>query len=145
MLENIIYHTVIIVFIIALLMYLFSLQKKLDTLQKALIPFVLAKSFEFPQNRSLFIRGLRAIEELLSKKFGMYVYLEYDKTRQKFFAVEFEFFTDILYSKKMLWHKSNKKYFVFVQHSKNDFNSHTIDGKNIVYETEFSLWELRIT
>lgn len=97
MLENILYHTIAVIFIGYLIISLFLLNKKYTQLKVSIVPFMFRTEFILPKDRSLFIRGVRAIEAMLTQKFGIQVYLKYDISRKSFFLSEFECFLKIIF------------------------------------------------
>lgn len=65
-----------------------------------MIPFLLKKEFSLPRDRSLFVRNIRALEELMTKEFERKFCIIYDSSRMVFFYDEFEYFFNLVFSNK---------------------------------------------
>ena len=156
MLENIIYHSVILIFIVLLVGYLLFLQKRMQALKAVIIVFFLEKEFIFPQNRSLFIRGIRTVEELLSEKFGVKVCVEYDTSRRVFLSQEFRLLLDVLFNEKKTFDfvkfissPENKKMKLILFRQSQKYSNENLSPMNhLINENdkdELCGWELRIS
>lgn len=102
MVENIIYHTVIVIFIIVLFIYALYFKKAFTTYKQDFIPFLLKSELHFPKDRSIFIRTIHSLENELSNLFGVLVLIEYPKKETIFYSDDFKVFFEILSSKKTL-------------------------------------------
>ncbi len=67
MLESAIFHFVFIFFVLWAFIWGLLTKKKLECFSKTLIPTLLLKTFEFPKDRSLFVRSCRCLEDELSE------------------------------------------------------------------------------
>ena len=66
MISNFIFHFVFAVFTIWTGVAWFIMQNRSSSLRNALVPLLSLEKIEFPKHRSLFIRGIKALEEELS-------------------------------------------------------------------------------
>lgn len=134
MLENILYHTIVIIFIGYLTISLFLLNKKYSRLKISIIPFMLKKEFILPKDRSFFIRGVRALEEMMSQKFGIQVCLKIDISREKFFFSEFECFFNIIFSNQNGGAQEFERLLKIINSSRENVEHKTIKNKTILFK-----------
>ncbi len=66
MISNFIFHFVFAVFTIWTGVAWFIMQNRRSSLRNALVPLLCLEKIEFPKHRSLFVRGINALEEELS-------------------------------------------------------------------------------
>ncbi len=66
LISNFIFHFVFAVFSIWAGVAWFIMQNRLSSLRNALVPLLSLEKIEFPKHRSLFVRGIRSLEEELS-------------------------------------------------------------------------------
>lgn len=165
MLENVIYHGIAIIFIGYLSISLFLLNKQNATLKISIIPFLLKKQFILPNDRSVFIRGIRALEELMTHRFDVKILILYDMSRDKFFISEFECFFELVFSDqkkiddkfqnilKFALQKTNtlrtqsmenskNKSIVFKQRNSVVENNHLTEINYIFQQNEYSVWDV---
>lgn len=96
MIENLIYHTVIIIFIVILLIYTIHLKSTYTIYKENLVPFLLKKEFKFPQDRSTFVRGISSLEKELTRKFEIKTIILFNKSKTHFYSEDFKVLFDVL-------------------------------------------------
>ena len=144
MIENIIYHTIIAIFITALLIYTFHLKRAFTTYHDHFLPFLLKKEFCFPKDRSLFVRTVQELEDRLSRSLEVEVSIEIPKEKITFYAEDFHCLFELFLSEKSSknFNKTlnikNCKKIVF--HYQNDKVQTSDSTKNTLH----SHWEVRI-
>lgn len=127
---------------------------------------MLKKEFILPKDRSFFIRGIRAIEAMLTQKFGIQIYLKHDVSRKSFFFSEFEVFLNLIFSDnnkyaleseklieritlyKEKTKKNNlpkKKEIVFLMQNKNSDIIYNKDNPNdFFHKNNHSVWDISV-
>jgi len=96
MAENIVYHSVIIVFIFSLCLYSLHLKNTLKNYQNPFIPFLLQSNLSFPQNQSLIVRTVFALEKELTHKLHTKVSIKYNKDPHTFSSDRFKIFFELM-------------------------------------------------
>lgn len=141
-LENVIYHSIAIIFIGYLSISLFLLNKQNTTLKVSIMPFLLKKQFILPNDRSVFIRGIRALEELMTQRFGVKILILYDMSKDKFFISEFECFLELVFSDQKKFDDKSQNILKFVLQKKNDLHTQSMansKNKSIVFKQRNSV------